>query len=226
MSKWLNYAEWNERNERMSRVWVLKVSSWLMSNTAKKDSKNILDYGCSYFDLGEILAPEFNEVHGFDIDQSALNKAIVKKIPKSYFHHDSNLIPDAKFDIIVISSVLQYFESLTEVEKFFELASSKLKKSMPSYILITDLIPSNYSSWKDALENLLFASQHGILLPMTRHLLKAALKKADLALLKIDKQDITQIAEKYHFKINFLESNLTPSKRRYTCICEMPCALD
>lgn len=221
MSKWLDYARWNKRNERMSKLWILGVSTWIKSNIENKQTKKILDYGCSYFCLGEALSVEFQEIHGYDIDQDALKRAKLKQIPNSFLYNNLNLIKDDNFDVIVISSVMQYFESLKEVDQAFAFIAHHLKKNDQSRLLIVDLIPKNYTPWKDALENLLFATLNGVALPMLVHLAKAALTKTDLKLLKIDKEEILQIAEKNNFKLTYLNKNLTPSKRRYSCICEL-----
>lgn len=218
MSRWLNYIGWDKRISRMSILWVSAISEWVQSNTFNKSSKKILDYGCSTFYTGEALVHHFQEVHGFDIDVAALEKAASKNIPSAVFHNNLQVIPDKYFDIIIVSSVIQYFESLDALDNFFKFSACKLKEDNNSVLVISDIIPKDYVAWKDALENLNCAIRNGILIPMLFHLCKAAFFNKTSDLLKIDQSEISSIAEKNGFKTTFLKSNLTLSRRRYSCV--------
>lgn len=217
MFKSPNCLKWDKRSEKMSKLWVLDVSHWILNNTNSKKAKKILDYGCSDFLTGEFLAAEFQEVHGYDINHDALEKAKSRQVSNSFFYNNLNAISNNSFDIVIVSSVIQYFENYEAIDLFFAFVAQKLKNNGKSILLIADIIPKDYVSWKDALENLFFAAQHGIMLPMFVHLFKATFTKS-IKLLKIDKAEISKIAEKHGFRSIFLDKNLTLSRRRYSCV--------
>lgn len=218
MSKWLHYIGWDNQINKMSVLWVFDVTRWTLGNIPNKKNKKVLDFGCSYFYTGEALAHEFQEVHGYDINPEALQRAALRNVHNAFFYNKLDQIPDQNFNVIVVSSVIQYFKDLDEVDNFFKFASQKLKKNELSTMVITDIIPKNYVSWKDALENIFTAARHGILPAMLAHLFKSIFIKSDVKLLKINSEEIIQIAEKHHFQTRILDTNLTLSTRRYSCV--------
>lgn len=218
-SAWIHYNnKLNPRDQRMSEAWVVQLRQWLNEN-AVGPGNVMLDFGCGYFDLGITFAGVAAQVDGFDINPDAV--AIARHRTQGmrgvtlYSRRDD--IPPANYDLIVVNSVLQYLGSLAVVDEFMHFASSRLKPG-PSMIILADIIPPSYSPGLDALDSLLFAAQNGLLSPMIRHLLHAAFRPRGMELLRIEPEALSRMAHTHRLTCERLPANLTPARRRYTCI--------
>jgi hypothetical protein len=114
--------------------------------------------------------------------------------------------------------VIQYFFGNPELENFIENCASKWLMHGNSNVLITDVIPVCYNKPLDAIENILVAARGGFLIPMLKHLMRAASRPAKLKLMRYDVSYILEIAGRHGFHGKVLEKNLTPSRRRYTVL--------
>jgi len=219
---WAHYGEYAPRNDRMAEFWLrptidhLKESLALQSGPAQQ---NILDYGCSHFDLGVSINAC---VDGYDPDKGAIEYAMQRVAAfsgdKPVLTCSLEEIPEEKYNWIVANSVVQYFSGNSEFEKFIENCACKWLKHGNSNILITDVIPIRYSKPMDAIENILVAARGGFLIPMLKHMVRAAARPASLKLTRYKVSTILEIAGRHGFRGQVLEKNLTPSRRRYTVL--------
>lgn len=89
---------------------------------------DLLDVGCAFGFLLRELSPTFNELHGFDVSEFAIEKAR-KTVPKAklkVLSLDKRLpYPDRKFDCITAVDVLEHTKNF---EKNFGKIVKKLKK--------------------------------------------------------------------------------------------------
>lgn len=67
----------------------------------------ILDYGCGVGNLTTLLEREFADVFGFDPSSESLALAR-EKCPKTTFFETADAIPNASFDVAVLSGVLHH----------------------------------------------------------------------------------------------------------------------
>lgn len=221
-SEWSHYGEYAPRNDRMAKFWLGSTIDYLEKSLVRhseSSSQNILDYGCSHFDLGISLDAC---VDGYDPDQCAIHYAKARVVTftgkKPVLTHNLDDIPEKKYRWIVASSVMQYFSGNLELENFIENCASKWLMHGNSNVLLTDVIPVCYSKPLDAIENIFVAARGGFLVPMLKHLMRAVLRPASLKLMRYDVSSILEIAGRHGFQGQILVKNLTPSKRRYTVL--------
>jgi SAM-dependent methyltransferase len=220
---WIRYNnELNPRDRRMSEAWVRKLAQWLAATGIAGRGKAVLDFGCGYFDLGVELVGKAQRVDGFDInpDVVALARGRTQGLPGISLFTTREAVPPLTYDVMVVNSVLQYFASFDDVETFLAFAHSRLKRG-PSLLVLADLLPPRYASALDAMDSLIFAARNGLVRPMLRHLFNAACMPRGMALLRISPAAISQASARHGFSVEFLPENLTPSKRRYTCILRL-----
>ena len=221
---WNEYNKANQRDKKMAHEWILKLKNWLISNLCAKGSTSILDYGCGYFDLGIELIQEGHSVDGFDPFGPAVDIArrrVEELVPgKAQIYSSINEIPRRRYDVIVLNSVIQYMTDENEFAKFLSVGRVLLRKEA-SLLVISDLIPINYSPVFDGLECLYYAARRSLLWPMTLHLCRTFQNSGHKAIKRYDFADLKELAEHLDYKVKKLECNLTPSKRRYSVVLEM-----
>jgi SAM-dependent methyltransferase len=215
---WRKYNRWNRRDERMAELWVhdlvryLRALSWLGPDCV------VLDYGCGYFDVGLAIADRVGRVDGFDVEERTVECARERAGDESRIFGDSDDIPRATYDLIVANSVFQYLGSDEGVLRALQLCRDLLRPDGRGEILLGDLIPRRYSPVKDAFRSLWVASTNGMLSPMIAHLWKASLKSNGLQLHRIDPERLAELADDAGIDCQRLPHNLTPSRRRYSCL--------
>ena len=70
-------------------------------------SQRVLDYGCGTGSLTRLLSERFQVVAGHDPSAESLSLAR-QQAPKATFHGDEASIPDASFDVAILSGVLHH----------------------------------------------------------------------------------------------------------------------
>lgn len=218
---WNRYGSWNRRHEGLAEVWVRDLVLWLKSNPLCHGQSSLLDFGCGYFDVGLALSGLLYRVDGFDLSPYTCDIAAHRaKLlgARSEIYRTSSKIPSNTYDIIVVNSVIQYFANVEVLRQHFFLWKSLLKESSSSRIILADIIPESYVSWRDAIRSLEVAWQENMLLPMAVHLWKAAIKPKELSLLKVNFEDLRTMAQSAEFEVELLPLNLTPSRQRYSVI--------
>jgi len=219
LADWVRYNnELNPRDRRMSEDWIRPLAEWLARNLVGHGAA-VLDFGCGYFDLGVALAGVAGRVDGYDLNPEAVSVARgrVAAMGSAAVYGERDEIPASAYDVIVLNSVLQYFPSMAAVEGFLDFAVSRLRAGAGAVVL-ADLIPPRYSGFADAADNLVHAARRGLARPMLRHLFNAARMPDGMVLLRIAPAELERAARSRGFGFERLPRNLTPSKRRYTCI--------
>lgn len=219
--EWNSYNEWNKRDEGMSDLWISKLVHWVKINKQDLKELTVLDYGCGYFDLGFELIRHSKSVDGYDPFGPAIQRARLRCPGNSILTDDLTSLPNQKYNLIILNSVVQYMGTKDALHTFFLKSKELLQSSGESEIILSDLIPKNYSSVKDALNCMLYACRNGFLVAMMIHLFKAATNFHKGMIFKIDPQEVRELAHQNGFKCTILEDNLTPSKYRYSCLLSL-----
>ena len=221
-SDWNDYNNrCNPRDSRLSRLWVQDLRAWLLSSRSVGAGSVVLDYGCGSFDLGFELAEQVSRVDGYDINPQAIRLARGRAARRSGvfgLYADADQIPDRTYDVIVANSVIQYLASLEAVAEFLHSAKVKLKPVRGAMIVLCDLIPCRYPAALDALESAVYALRKAAIGPMFLHLWRTATRPSRFELLHIDRTTIQDAARDAGCECELLDENLTPSKRRYSCV--------
>lgn len=84
-----------------------------------KEPGNLLDIGCSYGLLMEYFIKKKWQVTGIDISKNAINYAKSKGL-NCYNTNVENFVPERKFDVIVMSHVLEHLEKPIESLKIIK----------------------------------------------------------------------------------------------------------
>lgn len=71
------------------------------------DRARVLDYGCGIGNLTSRFVTRFEEVHGYDPSGESLARA-KERAPGATLHDDPSTIPNAHFDVAVLSGVLHH----------------------------------------------------------------------------------------------------------------------
>ncbi len=200
-------------------AWSRYYVEALKNHCEIKQSISILDYGCGFFDIGKMMLDKAGRVDGFDTagERIRLLQQIHKDKPNACFFSDRETIPDRHYDVIIINSVIQYFKSNQEITDTLNFLKHKLK-GKESLIIISDIIPKNYSSLKDSFFLLGFSFKNKILVEIFNEFFRAFLSGNHHSFLKLDYEDLKRICKTIGLSIRRLEKNLTPSGYRYTCI--------
>ena len=137
-----------DHNAMMSFGYVLARASH------KKDGVSILDWGGSlghYYLYSRALLPEVRtDYHSFDVP--GLCRAGRRQLPDAHFYENSEDVPDRRFDLVVSSSSLHYFEDWREVAQrlatatgeFLYIARQQTVLRGPSYVVVQRPYHSGY----------------------------------------------------------------------------------
>ena len=216
---WRTYNSWNRRDEHMAELWVRGLVARLRDWPGLGKQDAVLDFGCGYFDVGLAIADRVGRVDGFDIDERTVE--VARSRCASHITSDRSELPAATYDLIVANSVFQYLGNEAEVLETLKLFRSLLRPGGRGEVLLGDLIPPTYSSVKDAFRSIRVAFANGMLLSMTAHLWKAAMKGNGLKLLQISPERIAALSTDAGFDCERLAVNVTPSRQRYSCVLRM-----
>jgi ubiquinone/menaquinone biosynthesis C-methylase UbiE len=119
------------KNHILSREWKKRIKSTkrLLDYVAKAKPKNVLDLGCGNGWLTLKLAELATSVHGVDVNMAELEQAAIvlsayKNVRLSYCNvlNDS---PPEKFDIIILSGTIQYFQNIPLLMKALALLANE-----------------------------------------------------------------------------------------------------
>jgi SAM-dependent methyltransferase len=215
---WLRYHRWNRRDERMAELWARDVVAYLRACPWLGPGAAVLDFGCGYFDAGLALAGSVGRVDGIDTDPHAVAVARARAPGGSTIAGDAAELPVAAYDLILANSVFQYLDGDAGVADTLALFRRLLRPGGPGVVVLADLIPTRYSKALDAGRSLWVAARHGVLPAMLVHLWKAARNPAGVRLHQIDPPRTAELAAAAGFACEILPTNLTPSRRRYTCV--------
>lgn len=209
------------RSEKLARQGVQKIADWLIERGSKSSSKElkILDYGCGYFDLGLLVDTKADiHVHGYEPEKFSFEFA-QSRAPSKHVYSDLTQVPKHSFDLIVLNSVLQYFQGAEEFEDLLKRAKEFFHSEEDfKEIVLTDVIPRSYNKFADVIFSLWLAWTNGMFFSMIRHIFKVALSAAPSNYFQIDYEEIEALAKKHGFIAYKLKYNLAPSRYRYTVV--------
>lgn len=193
------------------------------------ESNRILDYGCGPGFLIDSLVDKCGNLIGVDINAFFLAQC-KKKHEGLRFIKISSVVSDnedvfsaefkdLKFDIIVILSIVQYFESKDDLEILLRM----LRKYLTSdgKIVLADVIDAQTSSVRDGLALLRSCLLSGRILPLLKFMKYLFLSDYNrlskkLNLLNISEESVNQIAENCSLKAIKAEPlTLHPTRSSY-----------
>lgn len=183
-------------------------------------SWRVLDFGCGFGFVAEQLAARVQEVHLWDLAGNVRRRARVNlaHVPNARYF-DPGLPAEVRFDLIVVNSVVQY---MSQEEFLSWLPRWRAWLAPGGRIVLSDLIPSRHSLWKDTREVLAFSRRHGLLLQdlgdrlsLLMHYGKAASKHP---LLRHDRVELELHAAAAGMRLEVAPENLTARSGRWTAV--------
>ena len=208
----------NHRGTRLAVTWARDLSNYLKSLPWLNAESSLLDFGCGYFDVGIALAERMGRIDGYDIDEFSRRVARTRTahLLTVRIHDASSDMPSGSYDLIFANSVFQYLGNDAGILATLRLFRTLLKPDGRGEVILADLIPRKYSSALDAFRSLAVSVRHGFPLTMVRFLAKAALHRSTLH--QVDPDRLAELAREAGFDCVKLPTNLSPSRRRYTCV--------
>jgi cyclopropane fatty-acyl-phospholipid synthase-like methyltransferase len=221
---WAAYWEGLGGTEAFFREQAREYVANLECAIALNPTAQVLDFGCGFGFVAELLAPKVGQVFLWDTSPNMRRRAhrkldCHKNIRFLDLSEPQAIAPDLKFDLIVVNSVVQYMS----LERFTaSLAMWRTMLAARGYIVVSDLIPPNYNSAFDIVDLLKFS--------IRRHVFGSALFQAirDLGrywrmrrgcpLTRISVEDLSALGKHASLSVSCLVSNLTYFRGRLTAV--------
>jgi len=210
-----------KRSDRFAFANTLYAAQGMISAGFFNSKIALLDFGCGQFFFSKHLKAFCNKIHGFDPYyefKNCENDASLS-CEISFFSAKENL-PKKTYDLIVLNSVLQYFNDASEVKSFLESASFCLKEEKGK-ILIIDVMTPDYNLGLDLFWWLVFAIQKRVLFSLLRDLwMTAVVTQTHKKIFKIELTELEELALNLGFHFKKMSRNCGPSRERYTILLE------
>ncbi len=183
-----------------------------------KKEDTILDYGCGPAFLVSNFVASGIDVTGADINEHFLQQNRIK-FPGVEFVQlsgEPNFTFKKQFNFIILLSIVQYFNSLQDVEDVVNLLKKYLKPG--GKIIIADVLDENTSSAKDAVGIFLQCIRSGKVVAFARFILYLMLSEyrqtsKNNKLLLLSSDFMRQMAEKNFLKLEIVK-DMTPHPTR------------
>jgi ubiquinone/menaquinone biosynthesis C-methylase UbiE len=225
-NNWLTY--WNEETIFTDADWRKNMEIFVratdpMMNYTTDDI--ILDIGCGPGYLASFLKDRVKEIHGVDTSERYL-EICGKKFAQDhnvFFYKldndnytDLSFLRTKKFSIIICLSVIQYYKSITDVEKLIEAVRGI---ALPgSRFLITDF-QTNTGTFSDVYGILKTGFKERFLCKALLFLFRARTSKyykirSSLGLLTLSVENLNELIDKLHLNAQILSMKLTVNENR------------
>lgn len=217
---WAGFSRSTRRDREMSRAWVVKLCRWIEDRGLVTPASQVLDYGCGSFDAGFRLAPRVARMDGYDpfCPTLAEVESEARALGSAHLYTRAEDLPRRTYDLILVHSVIQYMNHAAEFRAALALMKECLRPVAGSCIVISDILPPDYPAVRDALEILAYALRNGVGRAVLRQVLKAAFHRRRQPYFQPAFEELRAVAAALGFAAERLPENLTPSRRRYTCV--------
>lgn len=187
----------------------------------------VLDFGCGFGHVVELLGPLVREVAFWDAAEN------VRRIAAGRTEHvphavevdlsDARTLPIARYDLVIATSVIQY---MRRDELALWLASWRSMLRPEGRIVLSDVPTPDLSGLSELTDMLAFAARHGFLLEALRDGVREARRYSrtrHLAdLLRLTPDDLVALAAEAGLVGERLSANLTHRAGRFTVVLRQP----
>lgn len=183
----------------------------------------ILDFGCGFGLVAELLSKRIGEVWVWDAARNVRRHARQQLAGSSNVRFfDPHVAPNGKppqFDLILINSVVQY---MTEKELHGWLPRWQAMLAPGGVLVLSDVIPTGHRVWSDMFEILHFAWRHGTLFSELGHSLRTLVtywrNPHGQSLMAVGEEQLRREAGQAGMDLEFAPHNLTVRSRRWTLL--------
>lgn len=208
-------------------------TSILLKNQIIRPGQRILDYGCGWGSLAIQLKGIATHYRGLDISQACIDACKKMFAAEKKFHFstidasnpDIGLQPlicsNEQFDLIIILSVIQYFDDPSKVETL--LSACKKLMTEKAKIILADVIQSDKGIMKDILSNLKDSLKNSYFSTFIFFLIKARFSSYNQVreknnLLSLSEADIAKICQKLELQYELMPTCTLQHSRVSYCI--------
>jgi 2-polyprenyl-3-methyl-5-hydroxy-6-metoxy-1,4-benzoquinol methylase len=183
----------------------------------------VLDFGCGYGYVAELLAEHVENLWLWDAASSVRSQARIyaAKFPNIHFFDfsDPEILPDNQFDLILCHSIIQYMSD-EEIQSTLSAWSRII--TFDGQILLSDVIPDRHEIIPELISIVGFSLQKGIFLRMIWHGFLEFLRHLGVRnsrpLTTVQKAVMENWAAEAGLTANFLPENLSYRGKRYTVL--------
>jgi SAM-dependent methyltransferase len=184
----------------------------------------VLDFGCGFGFVAEILAPQVRELFLWDASANMRRHARLNVAGRQNIRFldltDPQSLPDKlEFELILVNSVVQYMN----LEEFSNWLSRWRNMLAPGgRIVVSDLIPPNYHALWDIADLLRFSARRGFFVNAVCQAMRDIWRywgvRRVRPLARIGREDLSQRGKDAGLIVSYLPVNLTHFKKRLTAV--------
>lgn len=166
---WRSYWEELTENQQLFREQSDEYFRNLRVTLGLDPRMRVLDFGCGFGHVAELLAPHVGELSVWDASANMRRRALVNLAERQNIRFldlfaSNSSGSDLQFDVILVNSVIQYMRP----EEFFGWLLHWRNMLAPGgRIVISDIIPPDYPSLQDLWDLVRFSARRGFLLRAT-----------------------------------------------------------
>lgn len=205
---------WLDRSsDDVRRLHLEPLERWLTENRGDEARTRLLDYGCGDGLLAAMLDDEW-VIEGYDPSEPA-RRAARSRRSMAVVHDTLVTVPEGSFDVMILSSVTQYFAGADELGRVIDAAKGWLVPS--GLVVITDVVTVDSSRVRDARDIISGTTRRIGSRAAGVHLLRAALRRSG-PLLQLDLVDIDALAAGAGLTCEVLPQNLSQFSSRRSVV--------
>ena len=188
----------------------------------------VLDFGCGFGFIAELLAPMVAELFVFDASDQMRRQAELRLASHANVRvlGASEEWPSAlQFDLILVNSVVQYMAP-DEFDRW--LGQWRAMLAPRGHLVISDLFAHGVDPLREVVQLLVLSARHGCLMSVVRRALGelrhyAKMRRVRL-LSRVALGDLRERAGRLELAVDLLPSNLTYRRTRATAVLSVPAA--
>jgi SAM-dependent methyltransferase len=219
-------AHWEELGgtPRFFRAQANEYVSNLDSAIVLNPRACVLDFGCGFGFVAQILAPKVGELFLWEASanmrrHTRLNVASHQNVRFLDLSKPEAVCGDLRFDLILVNSVVQYM-SIDELSLWINRWRTML--SPGGRIIVSDVIPPDHDSISDIVDLLKFSLRRGVLVDVICRLFLKLWRywkvRRSWPLARISREQLSQLAKPASLTVTCLPRNLTQFRTRFTAI--------
>jgi protein-L-isoaspartate O-methyltransferase len=223
------HAYWDRLEEHIIfRVEAADYVTRLEAALALDPGARVLDFGCGFGFVAELLAPRVAELCAFDASDHVQRRAQLRLASHANvrFLGPPGAAPwpaGLRFDLILVNSVVQYMP-LDEFQQW--LARWRAMLAPGGRLVLSDLLNRNADPVREVVELLVLSARRGCLVSVIRKALgelrQYTKTRRVRPLSQIAFGDLRERAGRLGLAVDVLPSNLTYKKARATAVLSIP----
>jgi SAM-dependent methyltransferase len=225
---WESYWEGLSDEQQLFREQSEEYFRNLNSTVRLDPQARVLDFGCGFGYVAEVLAPRVGELFLWDASanmrrRARLNLAGHQNIQFLDLSDPKSLPDELQFELILVNSVVQY---MTFDEFSAWLLRWRNMLAPTGRLVISDLIPPDYPAILDVVDLLRFSARRGFLVRAIWQAFSEIWRywgvRSVRPLSRVGRENLSQQAKDAGLTVSCLPLNLTHFKKRLTAVFTRP----